>query len=234
MLKKLTLLILLVPVVAYSQTTEVTNDVKSHCKSFNDTAFWSEEESLCTVSVKGDKTVFHYVGGWSLKGANGYGQFYEYNVDSGMLMAVYKGQFKNSMFNGLGRLEETYDNSLGESITRITIGNWSDDKVSGLMYQKSINNLTQEEATFFGNAKDGTKNGYSVVEMTTTNAEDTAKKKEVWIANFVDGVWLPKNSKVSVLFLDDTAHGWIQHKFFGRDVFFKEPQKDVVIDKISY
>ena len=52
MLKKLTLLILLVPVVAYSQTTEVTNDVKSHCKSFNDTAFWSEEESLCTVSVE--------------------------------------------------------------------------------------------------------------------------------------------------------------------------------------
>ena len=39
MLKKLTLLILLVPVVAYSQITEVTNDVKSHCKSFNDTAF---------------------------------------------------------------------------------------------------------------------------------------------------------------------------------------------------
>ena len=36
-------------------------------------------------------------------------------------MAVYKGQFKNSMFNGLGRLEETYDNSQGESITRITI-----------------------------------------------------------------------------------------------------------------
>ena len=32
--------------------------LKSHCKSFNDTAFWSEEESyngLCTVSVKGDK-----------------------------------------------------------------------------------------------------------------------------------------------------------------------------------
>ena len=86
-------------------------------------------------------------------------------------------------------------------------------------YQKSINNLTLEEATFFGNAKDGTKNGYSVVEMTTTNTEDTTKKKEVWIANFVDGVWLPKNSKVSVLFLDDTAHGWIQHKFFGRDVF---------------
>ena len=70
-------------------------------------------------------------------------------------MAVYKGQFKNSMFNGLGRLEETYENSQGESITRITIGNWSDDKVSGLMYQKSINNLTQEEVTFFGNAKDG-------------------------------------------------------------------------------
>ena len=52
------------------------------------------------------------------------------------------------MFNGLGRLEETYDNSLGESISRITIGNWSNDKVSGLMYQKSINNLTLEEATF--------------------------------------------------------------------------------------
>ena len=79
-----------------------------------------------------------------------------------------------------------------------------------------------EEATFFGNAKDGTKNGYSVVEMTTTNTEDTTKKKEVWIANFVDGVWLPKNSKVSVLFLDDTAHGWIQHKF-------NSLKKDVVI-----
>ena len=92
--------------VAYSQTTEVTNDVTS-LQGFNDTAFWSEEESLCTVSVKGDKTIFHYVGGWSLSGANGYGQFYEYNVDSGILTAVYKGQFKNPMFNGLGRLEET-------------------------------------------------------------------------------------------------------------------------------
>ena len=75
-------------------------------------------------------------------------------------MAVYKGQFKNSMFNGLCRLEETYDNSQGESIIRLidvwiaTIGNWSDDKVTGLMYQKSINNLTQEEVVYFGNVKE--------------------------------------------------------------------------------
>ena len=41
--------------------------------------------------------------------------------------------------------------------------------------------------------------------MTTTNTEDTTKKKEVWIANFVDGVWLPKNSKVSVLFFLDST-----------------------------
>ena len=61
---------------------------------------------------------------------------------------------------------------------------WSNDKVSGLMYQKSINNLTLEEATFFGNANKGTKNGYSVVEIPETT-------KSVWIANFVDGVWLP-------------------------------------------
>tara|TARA_B100000035_G_scaffold276752_1_gene254622 strand:+ start:85 stop:789 length:705 start_codon:yes stop_codon:yes gene_type:complete len=228
MLKKLTLLILLVPVVAYSQTTEVTNDVKSHCKSFNDTAFWSEEESLCTVSVKGDKTVFHYVGGWSLKGANGYGQFYEYNVDSGTLMAVYKGQFKNSMFNGLGRLEETYDNSQGESITRVTIGNWSDDKVSGLMYQKTINNLTQEEVTFFGNANKGLRHGNSVLEFYTD------ENKSVYIANFIDNVWDDRNSKESFLFLDDTVHGWVQHKFFGQDVFLKKSQEEIETRKISY
>ena len=231
MLKKLTLLIIFIPVLSYSQTTEVTNDVKSHCKGFNDTAFWSEKESLCTVSVKGDKTVFHYVGGWSLKGANGYGQFYEYNVDSGMLMVVYKGQFKNSMFNGLGRLEETYDNSQGESITRVTIGNWSDDKVTGLMYQKSINNLTQEEVVYFGNVKEGLKHGSSVLEFLDG---DSAKNKTVYIANFVNNVWDDDNSNESVLFHDDTVHGWVQHKFFGQDVFFKEPHEDIVIDKISY
>ena len=97
MLKRLTLLILLVPVVAYSQTTEVTNDVKNHCKSFNDTAFWSEEESVCSVTFKGEKTVMHYVGGWSEEGANGYGQFYEYDADDGTLMSIYKGQFKKSV-----------------------------------------------------------------------------------------------------------------------------------------
>ena len=42
----------------------------------------------------------HYVGGWSLEGADGYGQFYEYNADDGTLMSIYKGQFKKSMFNG--------------------------------------------------------------------------------------------------------------------------------------
>ena len=233
MLKKLTLLILLIPVVAFSQTSEVSNDVKKHCKAYGDYGFWSEGESVCSVTFKDEKTVMHYVGGWSVEGANGYGQFYEYDADNGTLMSIYKGQFKKSMFNGIGRLEETYDNSQGESVTRITIGNWENDKASGLIYQKSIHNLTKNEAIFFGNANEGVRHGYSILEMTRSDSDDTAKTKEVWIANFVDDVWIPENSKISVLFLDDTAHGWVQHKFFGKDVDSLKSQSDFESEKIS-
>ena len=233
MLKKLTLLILLIPVVAFSQTAEVSNDVKEHCKAYADFGFWSEGESVCSVTFKDEKTVMHYVGGWSVEGANGYGQFYKYDADNGTLMSIYKGQFKKSMFNGIGRLEETYDNSQGESVTRITIGNWENDKASGLIYQKSIHNLTKNEAIFFGNANEGVRHGYSILEMTRGDSDDTAKTKEVWIVNFVDDVWIPKNSKISVLFLDDTAHGWVQHKFFGKDVDSLKSQSAFESEKIS-
>jgi len=234
MLKKLILLILFIPAVAFSQTAEVSNDVKKHCKAYGDFGFWSEEESVCSVTFKGEETVMHYVGGWSIEGANGYGQFYEYDADNGTLISIYKGQFKKSMFNGIGRLEETYDNSQGESVTRITIGNWENDKASGLIYQKSIHNLTKNEAIFFGNANEGVRHGYSILEMTRSDSDDTAKTKEVWIANFVNDVWIPKNSKISLLFLDDTVHGWVQHKFFGQDVFLKKSQEEIETSKTSY
>ena len=53
------------------------------------------------------------------------------------------------------------------------------------------------------------------------------KNKTVYIANFVNNVikplyiWMMIIVDESVLFHDDTVHGWVQHKFFGQDVFLK-------------
>ena len=221
MLKNFILLILFIPVVAFSQTAEVSDDVKKHCKGYGDYTYWAEEESICSVTIKGEKTVMHYVGGWSLEGADGYGQFYEYNADDGTLMSIYKGQFKKSMFNGFGRYEVIFENLKGESMTSITIGNWKNDLASGFVYQKMIDNLTQKTHIFYGEMVEGKRHGNSIID--TINEVNSV----TWLDNKY------KENTPIFLYKDEIAHGWVQHKFFYKDTDILKSKKNVESEKIS-
>jgi len=210
----------------YAQTDDVSKDIKKSCKAVNENenAMWSDSENLCSISYTFDEIIIHYVGGWSVNGASDYGQMYVYNLKDGNLKATYKGRFKDHHFHGFGHFEETYLNNDGESVTRITIGNWKDDKADGFVYQKLINNVTQEIGTFYGEMKGGNKNGNSIVFTGTKHVD-----KVVW----EDGKY--KSHDESVLLKDEVSYGWVQYKYFDNDVLRSSEGNnvDININKIS-
>jgi len=207
----------------YSQTIEVSEDIKAHCKSYDiEHAFWSDSENVCLHTFKSkDDEIIHYVGGWSLTGAAGYGQLYVYNLKDGSLVGSYKGQFKDSLFHGFGHFEETYFNTEGESVTRTSIGNWSEDGAHGFIYQKIINNDTQEVSTFYGDMKNGYKEGNSVIFT-----------KEMGVSNVIwkDSEYVSHTS--SQLFSDETVYAWVQYKYFDNETVLQK-NNDVEVTKIS-
>jgi len=207
----------------YAQTANVSEDIKKNCKAFSEVSMWSNNENLCSVTFKTDKEIIHYVGGWSINGASGYGQLYAYNLIDGNLVDSYKGEFKDAIFHGFGHFEETYVNTDGESVTRITIGDWKDDALDGFVYQKVINNVTQEIATFYGEMKGGQKNGNSVIFTDNKHVD-----KVVW----EDGKY--KSHDPSALLDDEVSYGWVQYKYFDNDIRSSEGNNiDITTNKIS-
>lgn len=191
---------------AYAQTIEVSKDVEAACKSLEDgTAYWSDTENVCSHTFKTtDGEIIHYVGGWSIGGAAGYGQLYVYDSKDGSLTALYKGQFKDSSFHGFGHFEETYFNTDGDNVTRISIGNWDKNAAHGFIYQKIVNNDTQEVSTFYGDMINGQKDGNSLVFKDKYLVDNVIWKENKYLSH-----------KSSQLFSDEIANAWIQYKYFN-------------------
>ena len=207
----------------YAQTTDVSEDVKAACKSLKGgNAFWSDTENVCSQTFKNaDAEIIHYVGGWSLTGAAGYGQLYVYDSKDGSLVGLYKGQFKDSLFHGFGHFEETFFNTEGESLTRTSIGNWNEDGAHGFIYQKIVNNDTQEVSTFYGDMNNGRKEGNSVIFTKEDGASNVIWKESKYVSH-----------TSSQLFSDETVYAWVQYKFFDNEIV-ESKDNDVEVTKIS-
>ena len=208
----------------YAQTIAVSEDIKAHCKSYEDikSAFWSDSENVCSHTFKTkNNEIVHYVGGWSLKGAAGYGQLYVYNLKDGSLVGSYKGQFKDNLFNGFGHFIETYFNAEGESITRTSIGNWNEDGAHGFFYQKIVNNNTKQVQTYYGGMQNGRKDGNSVIFTEGDGVDNVIWNESGYVSH-----------TASQLLSDETAYAWVQYKFFGNETVLQK-NDDVEITKIS-
>ena len=208
---------------AFAQKIEVSQDIKNACKSLEQgTAYWSDTENICSRTFKTtDGEIIHYVGDWSLEGAAGYGQLYVYDSKDGSLVALYKGQFKDSLFHGFGHFEETYFNTDGDNVTRISIGNFDKDAAHGFFYQKIVNNDTQEVSTFYGDLLNGQKEGSSVIFSDKYGVDHVIWKESKYVSH-----------ETSQLFSDEIAYAWIQYKFFDNETNVQK-NNDVEMTKIS-
>ncbi|MEL0102756.1 MAG: hypothetical protein VW837_04690 [Gammaproteobacteria bacterium] len=207
----------------YAQTIEVSQDIKDACKSFEKgTAFWSDTENVCSQTFKTkDAEIIHYVGGWSIEGAAGYGQLYVYNSKDGSLIASYKGQFQDSSFHGFGHFEETYFNTDGDNVTRTSIGNWDKNAAHGFIYQKIVNNDNHEVSIFYGDMINGQKDGNSLVFKDKYIVDNVIWKENKYLSH-----------KPSQLFSDEIANAWIQYKYFDSAAILQK-DNDMKIIQIS-
>ena len=129
------------------------------------------------------------------KELKGYGQLYVYDAKDGSFVALYKGEFKNSLFHGFGHFVEVYDDSNGNSVTRTTIGNWKNDGADGFTYQTVTDNKTKEISVFYGEFKEGAKHGSSII-----ITEETGASNVIW---YESGVLSHIQSN---LLLDETSN----------------------------
>ena len=191
---------------------DVSEASKKSCRGASENSYWHETENLCTNTFKTTSgEIIHYVGGWSPKGAKGYGQLYVYDAKDGSFVALYKGEFKNSLFHGFGHFVEVYDDSNGNSVTRTTIGNWKNDDADGFTYQTVTDNKTKEISVLYGEFKNGAKHGSSIV---VTDFEGTS--------NVIWGEGKYISHIQSNLLLDETSNAWVQHKYFGNTTTYSK------------
>ena len=191
---------------------DVSEASKKSCREAGKNSYWHDSENLCTNTFEtAAGEIIHYVGSWSPEGAKGYGQLYVYDAKDGSFIALYKGEFKNSVFHGFGHFIEVYDNRQGENVTRMTIGNWKNDSADGFTYQTITDNKTKEVSVFYGEFKDGARHGNSII----TTSEQGA-------SNVIWGDSRVISHVQSNLLLDETSNAWVQHKYFGNTTTYSK------------
>ena len=206
----------------YAETLEELEATKNNCISRGENSYWHEAEKICTNTFKysEDNEIIHYVGGWSPQGAKGYGQLYVYSAKDGSLTDMYKGQFLESSFNGIGHFETRYLNDDGQLIISSMIGNWNDGTADGFFYTHKTNAETLEQYHSYGEFKAGAKQDTFVAVLPLGTFSVT----------YENGT--QQNLQETRLMMDDTAYAWIQHKYFGNDtVYSGAPEAGVISAK---
>ena len=196
----------------YAATQEELVATKNNCISRGENSYWHEAEKICTNTFKysEDNEIIHYVGGWSPQGAKGYGQLYVYSSKDGSLTDLYKGQFLESSFNGIGHFETRYLNDDGQLIISSMIGNWNDGTADGFFYTHKSNTETLEQYHSYGEFKAGAKQDTFVAVLPLGTFSVT----------YEDGT--QQNLQETKLMMDDTAYAWIQHKYFGNTTTYSK------------
>ena len=193
----------------YAQNQEELEATKNNCVNRGENSYWHKAENICTNTFKSTSgEIIHYVGGWSLKGAKGYGQLYIYDKNDGSLTDMYKGQFLESSFYGFGRFEERYLNDNGELIISSMIGNWNEGAADGFFFMHKINSHTKESYTSYGEYKSGIMQDTFVAALPSGTFSVTYENGTL------------QNQQETKLMMDDTAYAWIQHKYFGNDTVY--------------
>jgi hypothetical protein len=197
----------------YAQTDGELEGTINNCKNASKNSYWHEAEKICTNTFKTSSgEIIRYVGGWSIKGAKGYGQLYVYDKNDGSLTDMYKGQFLESAFHGFGRFEERYLNDEGELIISTMIGNWNDGSADGFFFHHKINHQTKESYSSYGGYNSGVKKDTFVA----------ALPLGTFRISYENGA--QQNMKQSKLLMDDTSYAWVQHYYFGNTTTF--PKND--------
>ena len=212
-LKKFIIIFIICTNALYAQASEEYEAAKKSCKTMSDNSYWLDSENLCahTAVFKKYNEIIHYVGNWSPNGAGGYGQLYVYDLKDGSLISLYKGEFKDSVFHGFGNFKEIYKNNEGRSVTRVTIGNWKNDRADGFLYQTVTDNETNKTSVFYGEFKDGAKHGNSII-----TTEKTGVNSVVWKKGKVIG------HTIASMLLDEASNAWVQHKYFDNTASYSK------------
>ena len=95
--------------------------------------------------------------------------------------------------------------------TRLTIGNWKNDRADGFLYQTVTDNETNETSVFYGEFEDGAKHGNSIITTEETGVNSVLWKKGQVISH-----------TIASMLLDEASNAWVQHKYFDNTASYSK------------